>query len=72
MPTGITFYLFQIWLLTNYRQGPKETAEQVLNALQKIQADIQVMTPDTPIYDNLLREIFLGAPQEEPYGLMVF
>ena len=72
MPTGTTFYLSQIRLLTNYRQGPKETAEQVLNALRKIQADIQVMTPDTPIYDNLLREIFLGALREEPYGLMVF
>ena len=30
------------------------------------------MTPDTLIYDNLLREIFLGALQEEPYGPMVF
>lgn len=39
-PKGTTFYLSQIWAFTNYRQGPNESAEHALNALQIIQTDI--------------------------------
>ena len=53
-PKGNTFYRTQIRAFTNYQQGLNETAEQAYIALRTIQADIQVITPESPIHDNLL------------------
>ena len=53
-PIGTTYYLSQIRAFSNYKQGLKETAEQVLYTLHKIQAEIQILSPETPIYNNML------------------
>ena len=71
-PKGKTYYPSQLRAFVNYRQGPKETAEQVYSALKKIQAEITVLNAKTPIYDDMLQEIFLGALKEDPYGPVVF
>ncbi|KAI4127292.1 MAG: hypothetical protein LQ347_004660 [Umbilicaria vellea] len=71
-PIGPTYFMAQFRAFMNYKQGPKETAEQTHLALRTMQAEMLVMSPTTPIYDNLLREVFLGALREKPYGPMVF
>ncbi|KAA6412945.1 MAG: hypothetical protein FRX49_13744 [Trebouxia sp. A1-2] len=71
-PEGKTYYRSQLRAFVNYKQGPKESAEQAYTAMKKIQADIAIINPKTPIYDDMLVEVYLGALKEEPYSSIIF
>ena len=68
----ITYYLTQMRAFINYKQGSKETAEQMLFTLITIQMKITVLSLSTSIYNNILQEIFLEALREELYDSMIF
>ena len=40
--------------------------------MKKIQAEIAIINLKTPIYDDMLIEVFLGALKEEPYSSIIF
>ncbi|KAA6421200.1 MAG: hypothetical protein FRX49_08899 [Trebouxia sp. A1-2] len=66
------YYYSQLRAFVNYKQGPKESAEQAYTAMKKIQADIAIINLKMPIYDNMLVKVYLGALKEEPYSSIIF
>lgn len=71
-PKEKTYYRSQLRAFTNYKQGPKESAEQVYTAMKKIQAEISILNPKISIDDDMLLEVFLGALKEELYTSVIF
>ena len=40
--------------------------------MKKIQAEIAILNLNTPIYNDMLCEVFLGALKDEPYASIIF